>query len=119
MPWRATDPMNERVQFIGAYLNHIDTMTELCERFGIRRNTGYKWVRRYTTEGLAGLQEKPRAPHCCPHAWPRRSRRPSWRPNGLTRTGGRARSSPLLCGASPTWHSRRRALQVSSSGERG
>ena len=67
MPWKETDPMTERLQFIAAYLNHVYSMTELCERFGIRRNTGYTWVRRYTTEGLAGLQEQSRAPHRCPH----------------------------------------------------
>jgi transposase InsO family protein len=67
MPWKETDPMTERLQFIAAYLNQVYSMTELCERFGIRRNTGYKWVRRYTEQGLAGLQEKSRAPHRCPH----------------------------------------------------
>jgi putative transposase len=67
MPWKETDPMSERVQFIAAYLSDSYSMTELCERFGIRRNTGYKWVRRYTEEGLTGLQEKSRAPHYCPH----------------------------------------------------
>jgi putative transposase len=54
MPWKETNPMNERVQFIAAYLSQVYSMTELCERFGIRRNTGYKWVRRYTKEGLLG-----------------------------------------------------------------
>jgi putative transposase len=66
MPWQETDPMAERLQFIAAYLNQGYSMTELCERFGIRRNTGYKWVRRYTEQGLAGLQEKSRAPNRCP-----------------------------------------------------
>jgi putative transposase len=67
MPWKETDPMTERVQFIAAYLSEVYSMTELCERVGIRRNTGYTWVRRYTAEGPVGLQEKPRAPHRCPH----------------------------------------------------
>jgi transposase len=67
MPWKETDPMTERLQFIAAYLNQVYSMTELCERFGIRRNTGYKWVRRYPEQGLAGLQERSRAPHRCPH----------------------------------------------------
>ena len=40
---------------------------ELCERFGIRRNTGYEWVRRDTEQGLAGLQGPSLAPHRCPH----------------------------------------------------
>ena len=42
MPWKETDPMNERVQFIAAYLSDVYSMTELCERFGIRRNAGHK-----------------------------------------------------------------------------
>ena len=42
-------------------------MTELGELFGMRRNTGYTWVRRYAEQGLVGLQEKSRAPPRCPH----------------------------------------------------
>lgn len=67
MPWKETDPMTERVQFVAAYQSQMYSMTELCKRFGIRRNTGYKWMRRYTEQGPAGLQEKSRAPHRCPH----------------------------------------------------
>jgi putative transposase len=67
MPWKETDPMTERVQFMAAYLSQMYSMTELCERFGIRRNTGDKWVHRYANEGPVGLQEKSRAPHRCPH----------------------------------------------------
>jgi putative transposase len=67
MPWKETDPMLERTQFIAAYLSQVYSMTELCERFGIRRHTGYKWVRRDTEQGLAGLQEQSRAPPRCPH----------------------------------------------------
>jgi transposase-like protein len=62
MPWKETDPMTERLRFITPYLSQVDAMTELCERFGIRRNTGDKWVRRSIEQGLAGLQEKSRAP---------------------------------------------------------
>jgi putative transposase len=67
MPWKETDPMTERVQFMAAYLSHMYSMPEWCERFGIRRNTGDQWVRRYAKEGPVGLQEKSRAPHRCPH----------------------------------------------------
>jgi putative transposase len=48
MIWKETDPMTERLQFIAAYLSQVYSMTELCKCFGIRRNTGYKWVRRDT-----------------------------------------------------------------------
>jgi putative transposase len=67
MPWNETDPMTERLQCMAAYLNQGYSMTELCERFGIRRHTGYQWVRRYTAQGRAGLPEQSRAPHRCPH----------------------------------------------------
>ena len=67
MPWQETDPMTARLQFMTTYLSQVYSMTELGERFGIRRNTGDKWVRRYIEQGLAGLPEKSRAPHRCPH----------------------------------------------------
>jgi len=66
MPWKETDPMTERVQFIAAYVRPMYSMTGLCERFGIRRNTGDPWVRCYAKAGPVGLQEKRRAPHHCP-----------------------------------------------------
>lgn len=37
-------------------------MTELCERFGISRKTGYKWLARSHEQGLDGLRERSRAP---------------------------------------------------------
>jgi transposase InsO family protein len=45
-------------------------MRELCERFGIAPKTGYKWLARYAQEGVAGLRDRPRAPHTCPHRTP-------------------------------------------------
>lgn len=43
------------------------SMTEVCERYGISRPTAYKWVGRYREAGDAGLEERSRAPHQCPH----------------------------------------------------
>jgi len=42
-------------------------MTELCQRFQISRRVGYKWLARYDAEGRAGLRDRSRAPHHCPH----------------------------------------------------
>jgi hypothetical protein len=33
----------------------------------VSRKTGYKWVARFEGEGVAGLGERSRAPHHCPH----------------------------------------------------
>jgi hypothetical protein len=52
MPWRATEPIQQGVPCRGAYLRHLDTMTALCERRGMRRHTGDTWGRRYTAAAM-------------------------------------------------------------------
>lgn len=64
MPWLETEPMNEKIKFISAYLNKKEaTFQELCERFRISCKTGYKYIKRYHEEGVDGLKERSRAPH--------------------------------------------------------
>jgi transposase InsO family protein len=41
-----------------------------CRHFGISRKTFYKWRRRYTEHGAAGLADRARAPHHSPTATP-------------------------------------------------
>lgn len=67
MPWRETNPMEQRRLFIKKYLSGRWTMTELSDRFGISRVTGYKWWNRFKAKGLDGLVELSRAPSSCPH----------------------------------------------------
>jgi putative transposase len=59
--------MDERARVIDAYRTGGFTVTELCARFGISRRIGYKWLARYDAEGKAGLRDRSRAPHHCPH----------------------------------------------------
>ena len=47
MPWKETCAMDEKMSFIVARLKGDLTMTELCEQFGISRDTGYELWRRY------------------------------------------------------------------------
>ena len=61
MPWKETHVMDERVQFIAAYLKGEQSMAELCREHGVARKTGYKWVSRYSAEGLPGLADRSRA----------------------------------------------------------
>jgi transposase InsO family protein len=61
MPWRASSVMEEKLRFVFEYQQQERTMTELCERYGIARETGYVWLRRYQAVGLEGLREKSRA----------------------------------------------------------
>jgi transposase-like protein len=63
MTWRETDKMDERLRFVAGYLAEEETMSALCEAFGIARKTGYKWLERCRSNGVAGLCDLARAPH--------------------------------------------------------
>ena len=63
MPWKASSVMEEKLRFICEYDLREESMTELCQRYGIARETGYVWLRRYHTFGLDGLREHSRAAH--------------------------------------------------------
>jgi transposase len=92
MPWKKTTPMTERLSFIDLYHTRLWSMTELCTRFGISRKTGYKWLGRYSQEGLSGLREKRRVPRHCPHRiapevaamlWEAKRLHPTWGPRKI------------------------------------
>jgi len=70
MPWRETDPVLERRHFAHDFDSRHWTMTELCVRYGISRNTGYKWIDRYRQSGVGGLRDQSRVPRSCPHQTP-------------------------------------------------
>ena len=53
--------MEEKVRFVLEYEQDKQTMTELCQAYGIARETGYVWLRRYRERGVAGLVELNRA----------------------------------------------------------
>ena len=67
MPWSQTTPMDQKTQFIADYLRETFSFTELCARFGVSRETGYKLVERDLEQGPAGLQERSRRPHTSPN----------------------------------------------------
>ena len=66
MPWLETEPMNEKMRFISAFLETKNEVTfkELCQHFKISCKTGYKYINRFKSEGIDGLKERSRAPHC-------------------------------------------------------
>lgn len=70
MPWREMRPMDQRKEFVREYRRGLYTMTELAERYGISRKTGYALVRRVEELGVAGLQPQSRRPHTSPHQTP-------------------------------------------------
>src|SRR5208337_3713967 len=61
MPWKASSVMEEKLRFILEYEAGAESMTELCQRYDISRETGYLTLRRYRMAGLAGLLPQSRA----------------------------------------------------------
>ena len=59
--------MDEKLRFVFEYERDEETMAELCSRFGICRDTGYVWLRRYREHGVAGLVHLNRASHHHPN----------------------------------------------------
>ena len=70
MPWKVSNVMDERLRFVFEYERHECSMTELCRRKGISRETGYVWVHRYRLYGLQGLDDRRRAPWRHPNQTP-------------------------------------------------
>ncbi len=62
-----TNAMDERARFARDCLAGQWSMTELCERYGVTRPTGYKWLARYRAGGEDTLVDRSRAPHHSPH----------------------------------------------------
>jgi len=67
MPWKESSVMDEKVRFVFEYERDEQPMTGLCAQFGISRETGYVWLRRYRQYGLDGLREVNRAPRRHPN----------------------------------------------------
>jgi putative transposase len=61
MAWKASSVMEEKARFVLENERDEQTMSELCEQFGVSRETGYVWLRRYRAQGLEGLLELNRA----------------------------------------------------------
>ena len=92
MPWKETDPMCQRTEFVALHRSGLFSVTELCHRFGISRKTGYKWLERFEQEGADGLRERSHATRSCPHKTApdaaalllaARQSHPSWGPKKL------------------------------------
>ena len=68
MGWKVRKVVEERFRFVEDYNAEDWTVAELCRHYGISRSTAYKWLERYQAEGLAGLQDRSRAPLHHPNA---------------------------------------------------
>jgi putative transposase len=95
MPWEERKALELRTEFLQEVLRRDDAFAELCRKYSISRVTGYKWKKRYSEQGVAGLNERSRAPRQSPQAMSAavaeqilavRRKHPRWGPRKLRRT---------------------------------
>jgi transposase InsO family protein len=58
--------LEQRGEFVRLASSGRIAMSELCRRFGISRQTGYRLLRRFEADGEAGLSDRSRRPHTSP-----------------------------------------------------
>lgn len=63
MPFKSSNAMDERIRFVVAASRREQSIKSLCEEFGISRQTGYHWLRRYREVGnVKQMGERSRRP---------------------------------------------------------
>jgi transposase InsO family protein len=65
MPWQEVSVMDQRREFVRLAMQEGVNRRELCRRFGISPQTGYKWLVR-RAGGDEHLADRPRRPHSSP-----------------------------------------------------
>jgi putative transposase len=60
MPWKMERPMDQKIKLVSLWLESNYGITEISFKLGVSRKTVYKWIERYTEEGISGLEEKSR-----------------------------------------------------------
>ena len=67
MPWKTESVMEQRLSFVIEACQPGAKVSELSRRYGVSRETGYKWLKRYrAAETIEGLKDKSRRPHHSP-----------------------------------------------------
>lgn len=69
MPFEVTTMVERRREFVLAATQEDANVRRLCRVFGISAQTGYRWLRRYHADGLAGLEDR----SCRPGTSPRQT----------------------------------------------
>jgi transposase InsO family protein len=94
VPWKETYPVEQKFKFVLECERGEMTMTALCRAFGVTRQTGYKWLRRYREDPgePSSLEDRSRRPFANPRQTGSyvedaivvaRRRMPTWGPRKL------------------------------------
>lgn len=60
--------MSQKMEFVDRATKAGASVSALCREYGISRETGYKWLKRFKREGAEGLEERSRRPRASPLA---------------------------------------------------
>jgi len=94
MPWKEQRTMSLKLQFVERAAQKGSNLSALCEEFGVSRQTGHKWLRRYRELGPLGLVEQSQRPDSSPGGTGEdvvlailalRNQHPSWGPDKISR----------------------------------
>jgi transposase InsO family protein len=66
MPWKESNVVNLRTEFVLLALAGTVPFEQLCQQYGISRKTGYKWKERFLADGIGGLGDQSRRPSSSP-----------------------------------------------------
>lgn len=66
MPWEHVTVIEKREEFVMLAIQEDANISQLCQRFGISRKTGYKWLNRFDGQKSA-LVDQSHRPHYSPH----------------------------------------------------
>src|SRR3984885_3581933 len=117
MPWREVSALDQRREFVRLALQDGVNRRELCRRFGISPDVGYKWLARHIA-GDADLEDRSRRPRRSPArsaiealALAVRDAHPAWgapQDRTLPFAGGACPSRGLdgSCDSAPSWAGR-------------
>ena len=84
--------VEQRLQAVLEVINDGATVTDVARRNGVSRQTVHVWLRRYASDGLAGLVDGSAKPLSCPHQMPPevearivelRREQPGWGPRSI------------------------------------
>jgi transposase InsO family protein len=62
MPWKRCSKEEQRFELVRQIIAGTSTVSALCRRFGVCRQTAYKWFGRYRLAQLRGLSDRSRRP---------------------------------------------------------
>ena len=66
MPWKEVSIMSQRLEFVTLATAEKANIRHLCRCFGISSATAYKWLQRFQSTGVNGLEDRSRRPHHSP-----------------------------------------------------